>query len=258
MNATKSNLSRELCFVLVFMAITTMSQSEILPSDSLKQVKPNPGAHIRSTARLHTKGMFNYGGRICSDNPAFDVNFIYDRKQWGFLFYKAFDLKDHTTANNFALAVFYKNFRLGNKITFTPHGGILLEQPQRFADHGSDFVFIATTAFKVNPRFTVEHTAMLANLLIEPDLRDCVNRLRLLYSSRHLDITYMLWNNSKIFDKNSYTSTGLTIAYSKIPLSDSFNLSAGMTGLSVIQSSHTESVPETNRIVLSLALQFIR
>lgn len=258
MNAIKSNLLRKLGFVVMFMSIFTMSRSEIMPNDSLKRVKPDPRSHMRSTARLHTKGMFNYGGRICSDNPAFDINFIYDRKQWGFLFYKAFDLADHTSANNFTLTVLYKNFKLGNRITWTPNAGMLLEQPHGFADHGSDFTLISTTAFKINPKFTIEHTAMFGNLLVEPELRDCVNRLRLMYSSNHVDVTYMLWNNSKLFDENGYTSTGLTIAYSRIPLSDKFNLSAGVTELFIVRSSNKESVPETNRILLSLSLQFVK
>ncbi len=251
-NLTKYSLA----FTLLL--TTLVSWSEIMPTDSLKSAKKEDQANIRSTARFHTKGMFTYGGRICSDNPAFDINFIYDRKKWGFLFYKAFDLMDHTTANNFTLAVLYKNFKLSKTLTFTPNVGVLLEQPHRFADHGSDLVFIATTAFKVNPKLTLEHTAMFGNLVIEPEIRDYVNRLRILYAAKHLDITYMLWHNNSMFDTNTYLSTGLTIAYSRIPIADHFYLSVGLTELSMLQSSDEQSIPKANQLLFSLTLQFAR
>lgn len=257
MKSTKQMNRVKYCFTLIFSLITTFGQSEVMPSDSLKNTKKTVNqAHIRSTARLHTKGMFTYGGRICSDNPAFDVNFVYDRKKWGFLFYKAFDLKDHSTANNFTLAVLYKNFKLSNKLTFTPNVGALLEQPHQFVDRGSDLVFIATTAFKVNPKLTLEHTAMFGNLVIEPEIRDYVNRLRVLYNAKHLDVTYMLWHNNSMFDTHTYLSTGLSIAYSRIPIADHFYISIGLTELSMLQSSDERSIPEANQILFSLSLQF--
>lgn len=247
------------CFTIILLLLARLGQSEVMQTDSLKNPeKTIYQAHIRSTARIHTKGMFTYGGRICSDNPAFDINFIYDRKKWGFLFYKAFDLKDHTTANNFTLAVLYKNFKLGKRLTFTPNVGVLLEQPHQFADHGSDLVFIATTAFKVNPKLTLEHTALFGNLVIEPEIRDYVNRLRLLYSAKHLDVTYMLWHNNSMFDTNTHLSTGLSIAYSRIPVADQFYLSVAITELSMLQSSDERSIPEANQILFSLSLQFAR
>ena len=250
---------KKYCFALTLLLISTPSRSEVMPTDSLENIKKSVyQTHIRSTARIHTKGMFTYGGRISSDNPAFDINFIYDRKKWGFLFYKAFDLKDHTTANNFTLAVLYKNFKLGKRLTFTPNVGVLLEQPHQFADHGSDLVFITTTAFKVNPKLTLEHTALFGNLVIEPETRDYVNRLRLLYSAKHLDVTYMLWHNNSMFDTNTYLSTGLSIAYSRIPIADHFYMSVGLTELSMLQSSDERSIPEANQILFSLSLQFAR
>lgn len=246
-------------FAIIFLSIATSGQSGVMPMDSLENIKKTVyQTHIKSTARIHTKGMFTFGGRVCSDNPAFDINFIYDRKKWGFLFYKAFDLKDHTTANNFTLAVLYKNFKLGKRLTFTPNVGVLLEQPHRFADHGSDLVFISTTTFKVNPKLTLEHTALFGNLVIEPEIRDYVNRVRLLYSAKHLDVTYMLWHNNNLFDTNTYLSTGLSIAYSRIPVTDHFYMSVGLTELSMLQSSDERSIPETNQILFSLSLQFAR
>lgn len=257
MKAIMRICSAKYCLVLIFLSLASVSWSESMPGDSLTNVQQaTRGVHIRSTARLHTKGMFTYGGRVCSDNPAFDVNFTYDRKKWGFLFYKAFDLKDHTTANNFTLAVVNKNFKLTKSLTFTPSIGVLLEQPHRFVDHGSDLVFIATTAFKIRPTLTLEHTAMFANLVIEPEIRDYVNRLRVLYSAKHLDVTYMLWHNNNMFDSNTHLSTGLTIAYSRIPVADHFYMSVGLTELSMLQSSDERSIPEANQLLLSLSIQF--
>lgn len=227
-------------------------------NDSAQAKKVERSVHIKSTARLHTKGMFAYGGRICADNPAFDINFIYDRKKWGFLFYKAIDLTNHTSLNNFTLAVFYKNFNLNNRITFTPYVGTFLEQPHTFADHGSDIAAIAITSLKLNSNFSVDHTALFGNLIIEPELLDWVNRLRLVYSAKHLDITSTLWHNNRVFDKCDYTSVGLAIAYSRIPLSDHLNLSVGLTDLVMVQTSDEQSIPKSNKLMVTLAAQFSR
>src|SRR5436190_17448269 len=76
--------------------------------DSIAAPKTVKRSTIKFTTRLHSKGLFTYSGRISSDNPAFDVNFTYDRKHWGYMFFKAIDLYDHRSNNNFALTTIYK------------------------------------------------------------------------------------------------------------------------------------------------------
>jgi hypothetical protein len=227
-------------------------------SDSLVKKSPAKKSVIKSTVRIHSKGMFNFGGRICTDNPAVDINFIYDRKQWGLLAFKAFDLVDHTSPNNFSLIVLYKNFKLGKRLTFTPNIGTILEQTHSFADHGSDAVIIAITAFKLSPHLTIDHTALFGNLLFEPDFQDWVNRIRLLYSQKHVDVTATLWHNNQVLDEAEYASCALTIAYSRIKLSNHLNASLSVTDLGMITSSDEESVPKGNKIMFTAAIQFVR
>lgn len=91
---------------LLFLSWCGLTQSVQDKTDSAaKEKTAEPKTQVKSTARIHTRGMFLYGGRISTDNPAFDINFVYNRKQWGLIVYKAIDLKDHTSPNNFALAL---------------------------------------------------------------------------------------------------------------------------------------------------------
>lgn len=213
---------------------------------------------FKSKARLHTRGMFAYGGRVASKHPAIDINLSYNRKQWGFLVFKATDMMDRTSANNFSLAVFYKNFKLGKQLTITPHLGAFLEQPHHFAGHGSDVAIINITTFKLNSHLSVEHTTLFGNMLIEPSYRDWVNRFRLLFTHKHLDIIAALWHNNQVFDQADYLSSGLQVMYSRIKLSDDFNLSVGVTELSVLHSSNENMIAKDHQLLTTLAIQFVR
>jgi len=214
--------------------------------------------HIRSTARLHDKGMFAYGGRICTDNPAFDINFVYDRKAWGFLIFKAVDLVDQQSPNNFTLAVLYKNFKLTKQLSFTPHVGAFLEQQHKFAGHGSDVALIGVTAFKFNPHFTIDHTMLLGNFIVERELRDWVNRFRFLFTSKHLDITAFVWHNNHVFDSGDYGSAAITIGYNRIKVSENFNINFSVTDMVMARSSNEDSVPEGNKVMFTTAIQFVK
>lgn len=225
--------------------------------DSATQTKEKAWS-FKSTARVHTRGMFAYGGRVVSKNPAFDLNLSYNRKQWGFLLFKAVDMLDYHSPNNFTLAVFYKNFHLGKQLTITPYLGAFLEQPHHFAGHGSDVAIINVTTLKLNNHLSIEHTALLGNMLIEPSYRDWVNRFRLLFTHKHLDITAALWHNNQVFDQADYLSSGLQVMYSRIKLSDSINLSVGVTELSVLHSSNENSVARNHQLLTTLAIQFVR
>lgn len=250
--------SRVLLFsiLLIFTALCpVMAESTLL--DSVMREKEKAWS-FKSTARLHTRGMFAYGGRVASKNPAFDINLNYSRKQWGFLVFKAADMLDYTSANNFTLAVFYKNFKLGKQLTITPHMGAFLEQPHHFAGHGSDVAIINITVLKLNSHLSIEHTALFGNMLIEPSYRDWVNRFRLLFTHKHLDLTAALWHNNQVFDQADYLSSGLQVMYSRIKLSDSFNLSVGVTELSILHSSNESTVAKDHQLLTTLAIQWTR
>jgi hypothetical protein len=259
LNNTAMMNSRILFFVALQLAMLTCVSlmACTIPPDSAQQKKVKPWS-FKSTARMHSRGMFAYGGRIGSKNPAFDISFNYARKQWGFLAFKAADMTDRTSANNFTLAVFYKNFKLGKHLTITPHLGAFLVQPHHFAGRGSDLAIVNTTTLKLSNQFSMEHTAMLGNMLIAPAHRDWVNRMRFFGTLKHWDIIAMLWHNNHVFDEVDYLSGGLQLMYSRIRLSDSINLSVGLTELSVLNSSHENTVPKDHQVLCTIVLQWIR
>ena len=243
---------------LLFVSTCLFAQPLLEKSDSTSQKKSVPSkTQIKVTTRLHTRGMFLYGGRISTENPAFDVNFTLNRPKWGFFFYKAIDIKDHTSDNNFSLLAIYKNFKVTNRLTFTPHVGTFLEQAHTVADVGSDISFIAVTSYKLNPQFTLDYTVLFANLVLEPEEMDWVNRGRLLFISKHIDVTASYWHNNHVFDEQDHMSGSLMANY-KIHLSDHFNMNVGATEFVILKTSSEEELPKTNRFLVSVALQFVK
>jgi hypothetical protein len=215
-------------FTFAFLLSAILVVSAPLDSTSRRERKPSP---LKVTTRLHTMGLFSYGGRLVAVHPVVDVYLTYARKTWGFQFFKAVDLKDSHTPINFALAMVNKPFHIGKRLTITPSVGIALEQFESFADHGSDAAMLITTSYKVSQRVTLEHSALGANLLLEPAMRDWVNRLRLMYSNGHLDLTLLTWHNNRVFDANEYCTVGASIFYSRLRVARDLTLQAGITGL---------------------------
>lgn len=212
--------------------------------------------HWRLTARLHSKGIFTYGGQLATDNPAFDANFTIEYKKWGLLIYKGIDLSDHNTDYNFSLLAVFRNFKLADKVTFTPYVGSILEQFNTFADTGSDVVCILITSVKIKPHITLEHMGMFGNLVFEPSYMDWVNRFRLTYASKHLDVIASLWHNNQVFDKTNYVTTGLNVAYSRMKIGKHIFLSTGVTGLATLHTSDGNENPSENRLMATLAAQW--
>ena len=254
MKAIKNLLVVFFCLVLT----KINAQSAAAEVDTALKTKPIHAWHIKSTARIHTKGMFLYGGRISSTNPALDVNFIYSRPKWGFMIYKAIDITDHTTGNNFTLATFFKNFKVSERLTITPYAGTFLEQAHSFADWGSDIVALAIINYKMNPTPNVDYTTLLPNLVVEPELRDWINRFRLLYTNKHWDVTGSFWNNNKVFDQASHVSAAITLGYSRVKLNDSFNVSISATEFAVLQTSNEIETPKGHTFMLTAAVQFAK
>jgi hypothetical protein len=219
--------------------------------DSVKQKEKR--YHVKGLARIHSQGQFWYGGRIVSPNPTFDFNFTYDRKQWGLQVFKAHDLKDPTTDINFMLAVVNKNFQLTKQLTITPSVGLLFEQAHSIADRGTDAVFIIQTSYKLNARITIDHSALLGNLLLEPEKEDWVNRLRLLYSKKHVDVTLWFWHNNSVFDDIDYVSGTLGIFYSRIKINRHWLVNLGVSGTAMPYSSNEAIDPKKNGILVTLS-----
>ena len=207
--------------------------------DTVKSVKREPRSKSTLTVRTHNAGYFAFTTRIISTNPALDFFYTYDRKTWGFMAFKAFDLYDHNTSNNFMLMMLRKNFKLTNRLTITPHVGTILEQSNSFADKGSDISSIIITSYRVSSNLIIDHTAILGNLVIEPSERDWFNRFRILYTNGHWDITLQACHNNKLIDHDNseYFSTAGSLFYSRIKVSDHFAVNAGVTSVGMLCSN---------------------
>src|SRR5882672_5757921 len=96
---------------LALMIITATFAKNFDSGDSIPAVKKEPRSKSTLTVRTHNMGYFAFTGRIISTNPALDFFYTYDRKQWGFSAFKAFDLYDHNTSNNFMLLMLRKTFK---------------------------------------------------------------------------------------------------------------------------------------------------
>jgi hypothetical protein len=215
--------------------------------------KPERKSSIKFTTRLHSMGLFSYGGRIACDNPSLDVSMTYQRKRWGYFVFKAMDIYDPHSANNFLLTTLFTNIKLGKSITITPHAAFFLEQLHKFAGHGSDAGLIVVTNIQLSKTLKFEYTSMFSNLLLEPEMKDWTNRIRVIYQKDHLDLIYFNWHNNNLFDDCAHLSTGISLTYTNIKISESVTLSSGITGIVMLATSGEGSVPKKNGIVFTIA-----
>lgn len=220
-------------------------------STATKQV---PRGTWKATVRIHSMGFFSYGGRLVSHNCVADLHMMYDRKTWNIQVFKAFDLDDRRTPINFAMAVVSRPLHVGKKLTFTPQAGVVLEQFTSMADHGSDAALLFSTAYRVHPRVTLEHTTLVSNLVFEPAWRDWINRFRVIYKSNHLEVILFAWHNNAVFDTHEYASLGLSVFTSRWKLVGPVTAMAGITGMCMTQASDERTWKGSDGILLSLGL----
>jgi hypothetical protein len=221
--------------------------------DSSQVAKLSKPYQLKLTTRLSSLGLFSYSGRIISDYPALDFNFNYERKKWGLLFFKAFDLYDHLSDNNFAIGLIYKNFKLSNKVTITPYAGFVLEQTHKIAGQGSDATLIINALYKISHRFSLDNSFLFSNLAWEHRDFDWVNRLRILYSVQHLDVSLIGWHNNCVFDKTHYVSTGLNVMLMRIQVAENVFINTGITGLVMLETSDEVLFPRKNGLMFTVA-----
>ena len=125
-------------------------------------------------------------------------------------------------------------------MTVAPTIGIGLEQQNKFADHGSDVLFMLTSTLRLNKNLTLDHTALFNNLIFETAFADWTNRIRLMYSRGHVDAITTVWHNNQLTDDVDYLSTGASIFYNRIRLSRKLGLGAGATVLFMVASSNPD------------------
>ncbi|MBS1543943.1 MAG: hypothetical protein JST14_09940 [Bacteroidetes bacterium] len=241
--------------VLILALTSTLSIAGGKP-DSAKAIPSPPGYHLKLVARMHSMGMFTYGGFVASDYAATDINITYDRRSWGVMFFKAADIYDHQSLNNFSLVLLYHTFHLGKRLSFTPYAGFSAEQCHQIADKGSDATMVFTTSWKPTQRLTLDHSAMVSNLALERNHMDWTNRFRVVYAGRHVDAGIMLWHNNRVFDPVNYMSTGFNLGWSRIPVAPRVMLSTGITALWTVQSSDEVHIPTRHGMMFSIACTF--
>ncbi|MBS1508190.1 MAG: hypothetical protein JSS79_16235 [Bacteroidetes bacterium] len=240
--------------LIILCFFTALAQGQSAPRDSVRTQKQEKRYKQSLNVRLHNQGQFMFSGRIISPNPALDFFYQYDRKQWGFVVFKAFDLYDHTTDNNFGLAMIRKNFHVGKRLTITPQAGFIFEQSHSIADKGTDLSAFVINTYKVSSSFSVEYTAVFFNLAIAQEDRDWVNRLRLLYSKNHWDVTVSGWHNNKVIDHDNtvYFSTGASVFYSRMKINDHLHLSAGASTIVMAYTTTPDTYPVNNGVFFTV------
>ncbi len=251
----QSDCFRLLLLLLIGILSSTSATAQL--SDSTEAKKEKKSVHWRLTARLHSQAIFNYGGRLATENPSADLNFILEKNNWGLFVFKGMDLYDHNTFYNFSLISVFRNFKLSKQITFTPYVGSFLEQEQGVADRGSDLVVILITSAKLNSQFTFEHMSLFGNLVLEPEERDWVNRFRLTYSHRHWDVVSTAWWNNNVFDHSNYVTNGISVTYGRIKARKNLFLSIGASGLYMVHTSNEKINPSKNALLVTVSAQLV-
>jgi hypothetical protein len=252
------NTARRILPNLTFVMIFTFGffETHALDADSLKDSvltsKLIRHSTFRLTCRLHSQGIFNYGGTIANNNPSFDASVVYDHTHWGFLFLKAVDLMDVHSPYNFSLVLLYKNFHIGKKVTITPYAGFVIEQEEKLVDRTSDGIILMVTSIKLTPSLTLEHCGRFSNTFLETKYFDWLNRFRLLYAHKHIDVVLSAWHNNKVFDGSGYATVGLSAGYGRIRLSERVMMNTLVSGLLVASNSVVDE-PLHNGIALTIA-----
>lgn len=225
------------------------------PADSLRLEKKPKVSKSTLLIRTHNMGQFIFSGRIVSPNPVVDFTYQYDRKTWGATLFKAFDMRDRSTGINFALATVRKNIAITKKWTLTPQVGLILEQSKSFADKGSDVAVFFINTYKISPALTAECAVVFFNLAIDPAERDWVNRFRLLHSHGHWDLAASAWHNNKVIDHDNsvYFSSGASLYYSRLKVTDHLLLNAGVNALWMAYTSNPGEYPRDNGLFFTLS-----
>ena len=210
-------------------------------------------ATTRFTSRLNSMGMFNYGGRIVSNNPSADFMYVREGRHLSVQAFKAFDLYDLHTDMNFMAAFLYKNLSAGKRLVVSPGVGFVVQQLHSIADRGSDLAARVVLSYKISAELTLEHTALVTNLALKTEDLDWVNRFRITYSKKSIDASLSVWHNNKVFDNAAYLTTALSLTYARVRISDHLLLNTGITSVIMPYSNNKELNPKKNGLFLTIA-----
>jgi hypothetical protein len=244
---------KQLLITAILLTGFACANAQNIPTDSTLDRRL---VKIKLTARVHSMGLFTYGGRIASGYPAGDLNFTCEVKNTGLSLFKSVNFGDHLAGNNFMLVLLYQNIRLGRVITITPNIGFRVDQQRSFIDQTSDAMAILTTAVRLSKNMIADYSMVFSNLIARYDTRDWVNRFRLLYSKKHIDITYLVWHNNHVLDHSQYVSSGATFAYSRIHVTNQMQLGFSATGIAMLETSDPENFPKRDGIIFTITSTF--
>jgi hypothetical protein len=237
--------------LLLFLAIALpISGRANVLADSTRQKQREIATKL--TVRTHSAGFFYFGGKVAEYNPAADLSFNMESRNFGFTVFKAADLSDLHSSFNFALAGIYKNILLHKRLRVTPQFLVLIEQPNRIVDEGSDVGCTLTTAWKISNTLSLDETFIVFNVVFETEHMDMINRMRLTYTKKHFDIIGMAWHNNGIIDREKHLTSALSVGYNRVNVSSSLTLGATLMAASTWVSSNKEEVPERKGVVLTL------
>jgi hypothetical protein len=224
--------------------------------DSLRDTlhsQNNTSRNYKVTARIHSLGVFGYGGMIANENPSFDLNFTLNKKHWGCFLFKAVDLYDLHSDYNFSLAMVNKPFHVTRQFTFTPHVGFVIEQTEKICGADSDGMVFLITSYKSDGGISFEHCARFSNTFFQTEFFDWLNRFRILYSYHHVDLAATAWHNNNMFDQDKHTSFGFSVAYSRIKVSEHVVLSSSLTAIKMTANTNPEELTVASGLSLTIA-----
>ena len=113
------------------------------------------------------------------------------------------------------------------------------------------------TTYKLTKELTIEETFILFNIVFETSYLDIINRIRLMYAKKHLDIFLMAWNNNSWVDAEKHYTGALSIAYNRVKISEHLQIGAGVMAAGTYLSSDRTEVPERKGIVFTLTATVI-
>jgi len=247
-------MRKEFYFIL-FTMITGCVMAFKPSTDSSVVSKPTKKNTHTLTLRMNSIGLFAYMGKVVNYHPAVDLLYTYKtRNNFGFSLFKVTDVVDSHSGNNFTIAFVNITFHIGERLSVAPNIGVNMEQQHSIVDHGSDLIALLNTSFRLNKNVVIDHSAMFPNIAFEQKYSDWINRFRILYSKRHLDVTGMFWHNNSWIDNANHFSMGTSIFYNRMRLREKVKCGGGVTSLWTVGSSNTEKVPKRLGIQFTASL----
>ena len=209
--------------------------------------------HYRLTARIHSLGVFAYGGMIANSNPSFDINITYNRKHYSLLFLKGLDLYDLHSSYNFTLLMANIPCRITKSIAFVPCAGFVVDQTESIIGKDSDGVIFLITTWKRPNGITFEHCGRFSNICFRTQYFDWLNRFRVSYTYHHFDMVASLWHNNNVFDRSKHTSVGISLSYNRVKVSEYVSLSTALTAIKMTACTDSEALSTASGIALTIA-----